>query len=72
VTDGWIWYDKSATDDRVWCVRRGDTTVRAARVSFYEGSTQFVPSGHMDLQPGGPRGAILASDIVTFDEVPVV
>jgi hypothetical protein len=69
-SEGFIWYDKSATDHRVWCVRRGDSTVRAALVTFADGCSQFIEAGHAELQPGGPRGAILASDIETVDEVP--
>ena len=72
MSDGFIWYDKTATDDRVWCVwRLGATeTVRARSVSFSEGNTSLATEGHAELNPGRPRGAILAANIKTFDEVP--
>ncbi len=67
-----VWYDRTATDDRVWCVRRGDTTVRARHVEFPTGgSTAFLASGFPDCQPGGPRGVILANSVILTDEAPV-
>ena len=70
MTDGFIWYDKTATDDRVWCVKRGDVTVRARDVYFESGHGEFKPEGFAELRPGGPRGVIFASEIETTDEVP--
>ena len=67
---GIIWYDKSATDDRVWCVSAESKTVRAAKVTFETGFTLFEGSGFKELQPGGPRGVIGAGGIETTDEVP--
>ena len=64
-----IWYDRTATDERVWCVRRGDSTVRCVGVAFENGVTSFAAEGHSDLQPGGPRGAIRAEGVTCFDEV---
>ena len=67
-----VWYDKTATDDRVWCVLRGNVTVRARMVYFRTGcSTDFKPEGFSELQPGGPRGIIRADSVVLFDEAPV-
>lgn len=66
-----IWYNKSATDDRVWCVRRGEETVRCLRATFAHGSTAFSPAGFSELQPGGPRGVIQAEGVETIDEVPL-
>lgn len=66
-----VWYDRTATDDRVWCVRRGDTTVRARHVEFPTGATTaFLASGFTELQPGGPRGIIMANSVILTDEVP--
>lgn len=68
-----VWYDRTAIDDRVWVVRRGDSTVRALRVDFLGTvATDFKPGGFLDLQPGGPRGVIRAERVTTFDEVPIV
>ena len=66
-----VWYDKTATDDRVWCVRRGDSTVRCLRVDCEGVATDFKPGGFIELQPGGPRGIIRAEGVTTFDEVPL-
>ena len=67
-----VWYNKTATDNRVWCVLRGDTTVRARCVEFPTGgSTAFLASGFLELQPGGPRGVIFANSVILTDEVPV-
>lgn len=67
---GIIWYNKDATDHRVWCVKRGGVTVRAARVSFDgDGETRFAEEGHLKLQPGGPRGVVWATNVKTHDEV---
>lgn len=65
-----VWYDKTATDDRVWCVRRGDSTVRCRLVAFEAGATDFEAGGFTELQPAGPRGIIRAESVTTFDEVP--
>jgi len=67
-----VWYDRTAVDDRVWVVRRGETTVRALRVDFHGTvATDFKAGGFLDLQPGCPRGVIRAGDVTTFDEVPI-
>ena len=67
-----VWYDRTATDDRVWCVRRGDRTVRALRVDMHGGvSTDFQAAGFAELQPSGPRGVIRADHVQTFDEVEI-
>jgi hypothetical protein len=71
MTEVIVWYDKSATDRRVWCVRRGAETVRAQRVDFPDGcTTVFKEDGFLELQPGGPRGVIQANSVILFDEVP--
>lgn len=63
-----VWYDKSATDERVWCVKTEFATVRAKAVAFPEGAaTQFKADGFMDLQPGGPRGIIVAEKVTVWD-----
>jgi hypothetical protein len=66
-----VWYDRTAIDERVWVVRRGDRTVRALRVDFHGTvATDFKAGGFLDLV-GGPRGVIRASDVTTFDEVEI-
>lgn len=68
-----VWYDKTATDDRVWCVRRTSdgSTVRASRVDFPSWSaTKYKADGFQELQPGGPRGVVFADEAHIFDEVP--
>lgn len=66
-----VWYSADP-DNRVWCVRRGDVTVRAQRVDFPDGcTTAFKADGFMELQPGGPRGIIQANSVILFDEAPL-
>jgi hypothetical protein len=67
-----VWYDKTAIDDRVWVVRRGERTVRALRVDFHGTvATDFKAGGFLDLQPAGPRGVIRADSVTAFDEVEI-
>ncbi len=68
----YVWYDKAATDDRVWCVKRDGVVVRAQAVAFPDGAaTAFKPDGFLDLQPSGPRGIIVAEVVITHGEVPL-
>lgn len=67
-----VWYDKSASDHRVWCVKYDDddgTVMRAAKVVFFGPTqTEFKEAGHMELQPGGPRGVITTNCDVELND----
>ena len=73
VSRTYVWYDKTATDDRVWCVRRPNgAIVRAAQVMFTGVAwSEFLAEGHKDL-PSGPRGIIASAEhVVALDSAEV-